>query len=484
MIRARIRKGGGGVKGRVSLVLFAIGVMANGALCAQTLDRTLDHGEARSLARVLASDDINPAWRPGGDRAAGRGRYGHRPGPGNATGRDTSVDFTRSVGRRAPDERLRPLGIRLGAFSILPYVDVIEHYDSNVFRTETGARGDFITVVRPGIRIQSDWARHRLGLAALVEICRHADFTSENYEDIVVTVDGGLDARSDTQVGATVSFTRGHVDRSSPENNAASVEPKTYDRVTAKANVSRGTRLTSATVDMAATWTNFHDGETAAGTPIHNDDDDNLVLAPGFRVGYRPSPGNEVYVRSRYVETFYRNPTRDGGADRDDRGVDVLVGVTKNISDVWIGEVYVGYAPRLFDDPSLESMVGANAVVGGMDLLWNPTAVTSVMGTVTKTAAATTTAGASAISTLSAGLTAEHALRRAVLLDATVGITNDDYVGASRSDVTYRGGVGAEYRMNQWVAMDVRYDYLTRDSTMAGASHDRHAVGVGVTVRY
>lgn len=460
------------------LVLIAMGLMASVSVHAQPLDRSVDRGRDRALER----DDIIPAWRPGGGRAAERGRFGDQPV--TAPGRDSSVDFTRSVGQRPLAEGLQPLGIDTGAFTFRPFFSITQQYDSNLFGTETEESSDFITIVSPGLLIESDWTQHSLRFTARGDIGRHFSFSSENFEDFFIDVDGRLDILSGTSAFASVSYEQGHLGRSSPDSDSGSVEPRTYDRLTGYAGVARELGLISASLDTTIAWTDFDDGETLTGATINNDDDDNLVITPGFRLGYSAIPGNEIFVQSRFVQTQFSNPTEDGGPDRDNWGVDFIVGATKNFSDVWIGELSIGYAPRYFDDAALEAVDGVTGLVGEMSLLWNPTATTSVIGAVSRTVSATTTDGASAVSTVASRLTFEQEVTRQLLLDATFGYSHDDYVGASRVDNTYRVGAGLEYSLNRWVSLGADYGYLNRRSNEDDSSFERHSVGLGVTLRY
>lgn len=462
------------MKKGLAFALAVIAVSASQVVCAQYLDRRSERDAGRN--------EISPSWQAGVNRSAGRDRFGTEAGA--SIGRDRSIDFTRSVSQRAPGDEMRPQGIPVGGFTAYPSLSVAEHRDSNVFGNEEDQDEDWITTVQPSLRLQSDWVRHSLILTARGTIGRYADYDSEDYEDYYVGANGRLDVLQASNLYGTLSFQRSHIGRSSPEDTGSAVTPKLYHRAAAYLGGAHGAGLVNASVDTSLTWTDFIDGKTAAGANINNDDDDNLVVSPGFRLGYSKVAGNEIYLRTRYVQTIYADPTQDGGADRDNWGVDVIVGATKNIANVWIGEVYVGFAPRYFDDATLDPIVGTTGVTGGLNVLWNPTAITSLIGNFTRTASATTTAGASAISTMSGRLTLEHEATRSFLFDTSVGYARDDYVGVARLDDTYRAGAGAEYRMNRWVSVDLGYDYIRRDSNTAGATYDRHEVGVGLSFKY
>gem|GEM_PF-2107330 len=461
-------------------VAGALVVAAGGGACqtaeAQSPDRAVEHGQSRQTER----DSIQPAWSPGGAafgaRATGRDVL---PSGGGADG----VDFSRTVSQRRPAEGLRPEGGRVGAFVVRPALDVREIYDSNIFATETNAEGDFITVLNPSIQVQSDWARHSLGLTAEGRLGQYIDNPSENYEDAFVGASGRIDVTNGTTLTVNGSYQRGHVARSSPDDTTGSEEPKLFDRTNAYVELARALGLFVASADTAVTWTDFHDGETSTGAVIDNDPDNALLVVPGFRVGYVPAPGTEAYARFRYLDVTYPEEIA-GGVSRDGWGVDALFGVTKVIDGLWSFGAYGGYAPRYFDDPAMDDIDGLSGLAGGLNVTWNPTAFTSAILDVTHSTAATTTAGASAIQTTRLGLTVQQELSRAVMIDATAGYTYGDYIGTSREDNTMTAGIGAEYLVNRWGSLNMAYDFTSRDSNRAGSSYDRHTFGFGFRIQY
>src|SRR3712207_5591577 len=67
-------------------------------------------------------------------------------------------------------ERRRPeveqLGVRAGAFRILPRIETGLTYESNVFATKTNRQDDFIWVTQPRLDVRSDLNNHALNFSA------------------------------------------------------------------------------------------------------------------------------------------------------------------------------------------------------------------------------------------------------------------------------------------------------------------------------
>ena len=65
-----------------------------------------------------------------------------------------------------------PLGIRAGPFLIYPSLNVSEAYNDNVFATDNDTDDDFITLISPQLRAESNFSRHSLNFTAGSEIAR------------------------------------------------------------------------------------------------------------------------------------------------------------------------------------------------------------------------------------------------------------------------------------------------------------------------
>ncbi|MBB4315138.1 outer membrane beta-barrel protein [Roseospira marina] len=444
------------------------------------LDRSVDRGRAQG--REAERYTVSPAWSPDANRFAGR--PSGRGAAQRIGGQDRDVDFTRSVGQRQRAEGLNPQGGRVGLFRVFPRLSAGGAYESNVFATDEDTKGDFVATVEPNLTVRSDWPVHSLNFGAHAVIGRHAEYTGEDYNDFGAEADGVIEIQRGTDFLWSAAYEEGHLGRGSPDDVGGGDGPRTFDRSTGYAALSRSLGVLGATVDSSITYTDFHDGETITGATINHDDDDHVVIAPGARLSYSHVAGDELYVRTRYVETIFDDPTEDGGPDRDNTGFDLIFGATKTFDAVWRGEVYAGYAPRFFDDDAMEAINGADAIVAGVSVVWNPTAQTSVLGNVRRSATATVTGTTSGISATGLGLGVEHEVTRATVVFGTVQYSYNDFIGESREDDIYELNLGADYAMNRYVSFDLGYNFTQQDSSEDGEDYEGHTIGLGVTLRY
>jgi uncharacterized protein (PEP-CTERM system associated) len=84
-------------------------------------------------------------------------------------------------------------------------------------------------------------------------------------------------------------------------------------------------------------------------------------------------------------------------------------------------------------------------------------------------------------------VSADHALLENLLLNASLQYIEDDFItsgAASRNDEYYGAGVGMEYTINRNLAVNLGYDYIERDSTVASENYDNNLVSVSLSYAY
>jgi uncharacterized protein (PEP-CTERM system associated) len=82
---------------------------------------------------------------------------------------------------------------------------------------------------------------------------------------------------------------------------------------------------------------------------------------------------------------------------------------------------------------------------------------------------------------------AEHALRRNVLLSAKTGFATNEYKGFAanqREDDVWYAGAGADYWLNRCLKIGASYVFRERDSNVNGGDFDRNTFMVRLTGTY
>jgi hypothetical protein len=360
--------------------------------------------------------------------------------------RITSDTNPEEKGGKADDERLhdayQPKGVDLGLFLLLPKLELDEAYNTNLYAAQTDRKGEFVTVVRPELKLRSRFKEHALNIAVLAEQYLHRQYTDDNRLDAEVSVDGRYDFSSETQANVFQQFYARHEERGSPDD-ARGVKPTPtqglVNRTSAKHQAGRYTFVGEVGVDRRA----FEDVTGSTGTLIPNQDRDRWEFTTRGRAAYELFPGyaavSELSVNTRrYDQAFDRN-----GYQRDSHGYRAEAGIGLDISQLIRGDFLVGYFSQDYKDPRFQDPKGVSVRA---TFNWTPTKLTIIVPTLERTVAETTTLGASSIVRSSASVTLRHELERNILLSGFAGVTYDNVRGVSNNNAwTYEARARATY---------------------------------------
>lgn len=385
------------------------------------------------------------------------------------SGAATESRTTTVVNRARPE--LDPLGYRTGSFLLFPSLEVSESYNDNIFATGTDTKDDFITTIEPAVRASSDWNNHSLEFNGSATIDRYASNNEEDVEEFDIGTNGRLDIQRDTSVTAGLDFASLTEERGSPDD-ANGLEPTEYTQIDAAVGFSNRWNRVSLDADGTVRQYDFDDTPTSTGI-TNNDDRDRDEYQLKVRGGYEIVPQYEAYAEVILSSVEYDQSTDDSGLRRDNDGIELRAGARIDLTGLLFGDIFAGYITRDYDDPTLDSI---GEMAAGMDLTWNATPLTTVIGTLSRTVAETTVSGASATLTSMAQVRVDHELLRNLILSGRVGFSMEDFEGVAREDEYLRGMLQARYLLNRYFNLSLRYEYTDRDSNVSGSDYDRNIV--------
>ncbi len=347
-----------------------------------------------------------------------------------------------------------PLGIRLGGFLLHPFFDIEYLNDDNVFARSDLIESDSITVFRPGFTLDSNWNNHELNIYADTALGRYSDLDSEDYDNWVLGARGRFDVDRDRRVNVGLELGGEKEDRASPDSVVGAASPTDTD-------------ITIFSLD----W--FHNinrvyyrlGGQARELDFSNssadvEDRDRSYNTLFGEVGYEFSPGYSAFVRLESDTTDY--DILDNGRNRDSDGQSFIAGVGFDLTKIIEGSVFAGYRDRNFDDAILNDISGG--LIGGK-LTWQATGLTAIKLDANRTIEETTVEGASGYYRTRFAVDAEHELYRNLILQAGVGIYDDDYEGSDRKDDGLNWHIGGSYISNRWLRIHLEYAHEDRDSS-------------------
>jgi hypothetical protein len=368
---------------------------------------------------------------------------------------------------RIPEE-FAPVGVRLGAFNLLPEMNLKEAFTDNVFRTQNNTKSDFITTVSPQLQLKSDWARHEVNLLASADIYKYASETSENREDLNLAGDFRVDVMKDIAVYGGAAYRQLHEERGSPNDPAGSLSPPKYNVASTNLGYFHQFNQLNFRLDGRADSYTYADVSTPTGT-IREVDRNRLDTVGSFRVGYDTLTGWEPFVRFSYINSDYRTSRDRGVFLKDSNGYEAVGGTAFNLKDIWAGEAFVGYVQRDFDDSRFKSVEDPTF---GLALVANVTPLTSVNAVVNRTISDTTVNGASSSTNTYYGLSADHEMRNNWVVGVGANFLHSDFEGTQRQDDVTTVGTRAKYYFARYLSVGPEINYVTRDAQHSGGADD------------
>ncbi len=366
-----------------------------------------------------------------------------------------------------------PLGIRAGSFLVFPQLTVSEAYDTNVTAVKNNEKDDFITLLQPLVKVQSNFSRHSLNLTAGGNIAFHANETDENYQDAFLQSNGRLDITRQNYLDAAVNVARAHQGRDDVENNPNQSLKELYQYGGSLSFTQLFNRLNfTLTGDVARD--NYQSN-------IDSDRDQNSYTGE-LRTGFFISPRINTFVYGTYNVTNRDQKVDSSGVERDTKSWGTGVGTTVDLTDLLTTTFQVGYTRQSYAEADFSDKDGVGY---NLSLTWTPTRLTTVRATGGGDFRPTSSQGSDAQTNFQStvGASIDHELLRNVHIGAHVNYIQDAFSGPSRTDNTVAFGGGVTYLLNRNFSVDAGYTYQQRFSDESTDEFTRNLFLVGLTAR-
>ena len=377
-------------------------------------------------------------------------------------------------------EGTEALGTPVGAFIFYPSLTVDTEYDDNIFATDGNEEDDIIFRIKPLVNIESDWDNHSLQFLSSATFNQFVDNTSEDVIDYEFLSSGRVDILEDTFLFVSAGVNRTHEDRTSPDD-VQGEEPTQYTIIGGSLGFEHRFNRVWTEFDNTIQHLDFDDVDGGPGVTINNDDRDRLETTSRLRVGYDLNPDVSAFVQGSFGLENYDETPDDAGFDRDSYGYGVAVGMRFDITDLIIGDAFVGYQERKQDDDLFDD---ENTYNIGAGLTWFATELTTANLNASRGWEETTVAGSSAALTTNFNVTVNHSLTDTVTLSGLFNYTNEDFENTSRTDDTYSFGPEVNYLMNRFVHFSLGYNYQERDSDALGEDFKENRVMLTMRLQY
>jgi hypothetical protein len=387
------------------------------------------------------------------------------------------------------EDPFAPVGIRAGAFTFFPAVELTGGFDTNPAHVP-GGKGSWLAIVAPELKVRSDWERHQLNADIKGNYLAYAEtfgFTSNGVPTGVpdsldrpsldARVNGRLDVNSRGRFDMEGRLLVGTDNPGSPNIQAGLARlPVTVTLGTTIGYTQSFNRfeLSAKTTVDRSVWqaSTFTDGETSS-----NNDRNFDQFGGTFRASYDLKPGIKPFAEVGADTRVHDLQFDRNGEDRDSNGFTARVGTTFEFSRKLTGEFAVGWLTRQYKDPALNNIGG---LLVDASLVYTLSALTTATVTAKSTVNEVILPGVSGDLSHDFGLQIDHAFRRWLIGTAKVGYGVDDYVGLARLDHRYYASIAATYKLTREFQLkgEVRRDWIASSSPGVDYVADQFLLGV------
>ena len=356
-------------------------------------------------------------------------------------------------------------GQRLGAFVLLPVLDVTETYSSNVYAATDDVRHDFFTTISPTVSLNSGWDRNFLGATVGGEIDRYAKYVSENISNFNSLVSGRYDIVQDVYITSNGGYQILHEPRGSP-NSVNGEFPTEYHVAHGELGFVKENSIIGLKINGSINHYNyFNVPSSITDQPIIETVRDRTEYAITAEGSYELAPQYRAILRASGNDRDYDRKLDTGGFQRSSTGYEVDAGVALKIASKVDGEFYIGYLQQNYADPRFTNVGGLGF---GADLLWNVDGVTSVRGALSRTVEETIVTTASSFIQTAVSASVEHEFRKNILADINFNYAHQDYQDLGRVDDIYGFNIEGKYLLTRNLVTSLDVGYTSKVSNAIG----------------
>jgi hypothetical protein len=174
----------------------------------------------------------------------------------------------------------------------------------------------------------------------------------------------------------------------------------------------------------------------------------------------------------RSLDSSYTN-AQVGQLSNDFSSLILLGGADYQAKGLWRYRLLAGVEVRRFSASQYGSHTAPN-VEGSV--IWTPTSLTTVTGTVANAIEAPQTAGTSGYVLSQARLDLDHEYRRNVLLQGRAGVQHAQYLQGGGTQTNLTAGGGVTWLINREARLSLDYDYTTQSASAIASNPNREAL--------
>jgi hypothetical protein len=355
-----------------------------------------------------------------------------------------------------------PKGIPMGeGVTLFPTGNVIFGRDSNLFLTSTAARSSDFYILNPGFKVEAKGETNIYSLAYNARVGRYTSSSADNYVDSNANVQGEFVISRSSGLRLGGDFATGHDPRGSTDRGISG-EPDQYRIAGPSVLWAYGANDAYGRFELQAARQQKRYTNNRA-TTVGSDRDTNNY-ATRFFVKVAPRTSFLVEYREDYYDYNLATSLQDSRERR------YFAGVTWEATAATTGTIRVGQQTKHFDVSSVPNFSGS---AWEANVQWTPVSY-SKFDLVTSKATSESTGLGSFVLNKRYGVTWSHGWTQRFLTAVTYNRSQDDFIGAIRSDKTDALGLKLNYRLTRTVTLGGELNHTKRDSNLSQYEYKRN----------
>jgi hypothetical protein len=380
--------------------------------------------------------------------------------------------------RKSKDNPYAAQGVRAGAFLLYPSLEIGSVITSNVRNTTTKAKADIGLRLRPQLRFESDWSRHKMTGAMALEgeqFIGNKDIKSRggNIEAAL-----RLDVRRTTTADIDWNYSATSTGLESNELPATATGSRLDQNFGVNAAVTHDFGSVEGRLRIGLARRLYGDVDLKGGGKEDNSDRNYTQASISLRGALKTGGILQPFVEAAYQPRIHDKTFDRNGLKRSSQGFLLAAGVTINDDPIWNGDVAATLELRDYSDSSLETVLAPGVAA---NLTWRPTDLTRFEFNAGASLAEAASAGVSATQNWTAGVKATHSLREN--LDIYAGLRGEFERSNSDTDITTIGDIGVNWTINPFVVLSAGYEGTFFNGAAAGSNYEDHRLLTSIILR-
>ncbi|MEZ5935913.1 MAG: outer membrane beta-barrel protein [Alphaproteobacteria bacterium] len=361
-------------------------------------------------------------------------------------------------------------GVRFGRSVISPSAFLGATYTDNANNTETDREEDVLFGGTARLRVDSLLRRHALGAEASVTAGSSLTGNDDDVFGWEVGADGRYDLSRQSAVGAAVSGSLAQEADSS--NQADGTDAEVNDFSSSLGYQFTGRRLDYA-LNVSADRADFSGEDTA--------DRDFWSYGVGGRVVRLVNDRLALFVAPQYTIDRFDEVSDDDGIDRDSAQLSAVVGADYQPRPRLTLGAALGYSETFFEDPDTDDQ---GEIIGSLSATYSYDPRTDVGLVVSRQTDVTTADDAASETVTAVGVDVIRLLSSERAVNAAATYAYSDFSGADRTDHGVTASLGYFHRLNDYLLIELGYQFQARQSDIDNNDFYENQVRVGMNITY